>query len=440
MTKVLSSPALTYELFIDSINKFQAIIIGGGPAGFAAALQLCRQNKFTCAVYELRSCPSTLGGALGVPCNGSRLLARLGVYESLLARGAVTSHVTMHSKQGATLGSVDITSWSECKTGYPYLRVKRRYLMEQLLDEVEKEIGIDVHWGKNIASISQDDFSVQVTFVDGTKDTGDILLGCDGIHSDVRTMYVDPFTQPEYSGLASIFSVLTNPRFTDAIPIQDLNATLTADGLFAVTPSNSAANEVYWFFTEEVPMPDGGDNKDGWEERRQLTMEHFKTKLVHGALKEVDGEWGSFLKKLVVDSDSVKFYPIFRLPLSGHWFKGRVLLLGDAAHAMQPHAGQGVAMALEDVFLLSRLFQSLPVAMAQKSIRQVYTRFEELRRPRVAMFHKAAANGGEMRKRMPSWKLALFEKGVHAWAMGLQYVGIKSYGHVWKPGKSGLRH
>ena len=67
-------------------------------------------------------------------------------------------------------------------------------------------------------------------------------------------------------------------------------------------------------------------------------------------------------------------------------------------------------MALEDVFLLSRLFQSLPVATAQKSIRQVYTRFEELRRPRVAMFHKAAANGGEMRKRMPSWKLALFEK------------------------------
>ncbi|KAH7408845.1 hypothetical protein BKA64DRAFT_693054 [Cadophora sp. MPI-SDFR-AT-0126] len=334
----------------------KAIIIRGGPAGFAAALQLCRQNKFTCVVYELRSCPSTLGGAVGVPRNGSRLLARL----------AVTSDVTMHLKQGAILGRVDITSWSEFKTGYPYLRVR--------------------------------------------EDAGDILLGCDGIHFDVRTMYVDPFTQLEYSGLAFIFSVLTNPRFTDTTPIQDLNATLTADGLFAVIPSDSAANEVYWFFTEEVPMLDGGDSRDGWEARRKLAMEHFKDKLVHGALRQVEGEWGSFLKKLVIDSESVKFYPIFRLPLSSNWFKGRALLLGDAAHAMQPHAGQGVAMALEDVFLLSRLFQSLPVTSAQKSIRQVYTRFEELRRPRVEMYHKAAANGGEMRKRMPSWKLALFEK------------------------------
>ncbi|PVH73997.1 FAD/NAD(P)-binding domain-containing protein [Cadophora sp. DSE1049] len=322
----------------------------GGPAGFAAALQLCPQNKFICAVYELRSCPSTLGGALGVPCNGSRLLVRLGVYESLLTRGAVT----MHSKQGATFGSVDIA--------------KRRYLMEQLLDEVEKEVGICVQLGKKVASISQDEFSVQVTFVDGTKDTGDILLGCDGIHLDVQTMYIDPFTQPEYSGLASIFSVLTHPRLTNTTPIQDLNATLTADGLFAVIPSDSAANEVCWFFTEE-------------------------TKLVHGALQEFGGEWGSFLKKLFIDSDS-----------------GRVLLLGDAAPAMQPYAGQGAAMALEDVFLLSRLFQSLPISGAQKSIRQSYKRFEELRRPRVKMFHKAAANSGELRKRMPSWNLALFEK------------------------------
>jgi 2-polyprenyl-6-methoxyphenol hydroxylase-like FAD-dependent oxidoreductase len=54
----------------------------------------------------------------------------------------------------------------------------------------------------------------------------------------------------------------------------------------------------------------------------------------------------------------VKFFPIFRLPLGGKWAGGRRLLLGDAAHAMQPHSGQGVSMALHDPFLLSRLLEA----------------------------------------------------------------------------------
>lgn len=371
----------------------------------------------------------TLGGAIGIPCNGSRLLARLGVYEPLLARGAIISDIVMHSSHGVDLGTVDITKWSENKTGYPYLRVKRKCLVEQLLEEAEKEPGIEIHWGKKLVEILEGTNSVSVRFQDDSIDAADMLLGCDGIHSVVRSTYVDPVTKPEYSGLSSMFSLVANKQNIPGItPIQSLHATLTADGLFAVTPSETAKNELYWFFTEEVPIPEGDNARDGWEEKGKHAMASFKTKLVDGVLKDVGGDWGTFLKALVSSSDTVKFYPVFRLPLGRNWHKGRCLLLGDAGHAMQPHAGQGVSMALEDVFLLSRLLQSSSTFAKPKSTTEIFTRFEQLRKPRVEKFYKTAASSGQNRKRMPPWKLALFEQAcLHGlWVFNL--LGLNKMG------------
>lgn len=89
--------------------------------------------------------------------------------------------------------------------------------------------------------------------------------------------------------------------------------------------------------------------------------------------------------RVVNQTQVVKFYSVFRLPLRGRWLRGRCLLIGEAAHAMQPHASQGVLMALEDVFLLSQLLHK-----SDYSLDDVFRVYDEKRRPRVNEMHKTA--------------------------------------------------
>jgi 2-polyprenyl-6-methoxyphenol hydroxylase-like FAD-dependent oxidoreductase len=371
----------------------KVLIIGAGPAGLAAALQISQSSGILFAVYEIRTEPTTLGGSIGIPSNGLRLLQRMGVYEELLARGSKSSTTMLHSSQGTDLGGIDMVSWSEKKTGFGYLRIKRTDLVDVLTDATQKR-GIPIYYGKQVVAIEEGDQGVTVTFSDGTADTGDLLLGCDGIHSRVRTLYVDPKVVPEYTGISTIYSLLPTADLPPlATSVTCINATLTPDGMFALMPCTASGDTLFWFFSHEVPMPSTGNTRDGWEEKNKEEVERFKSTILE-VLKDAKGEWGALLKDVVRLTGVVKFYPIFRLPLGGNWSNGRCLLLGDAAHAMQPHAGQGVSMAVEDVFLLSRL-----LATPSLSLSDVFEKFDGIRRPRLEKFFKLAARNAESRKR-----------------------------------------
>ncbi|KAL5596841.1 uncharacterized protein BROUX77_006789 [Berkeleyomyces rouxiae] len=97
--------------------------------------------------------------------------------------------------------------------------------------------------------------------------------------------------------------------------------------------------------------------RDGWEERGKQEVENWKSTL-HGLLGDDDSEWMTTLRATVNKADVIKFYPIYKVPPGRAWSRGRCLVIGDAAHAMPPHSSQGFSMALEDVFLFSKLLQS----------------------------------------------------------------------------------
>ncbi|GIC87509.1 FAD-dependent oxidoreductase [Aspergillus udagawae] len=389
-----------------NVNTFQAIIIGAGPAGLAAALRLQQYNHISVVVYEIRPEPTTLGGAIGIPSNGLRLLHRLGLYEALRARGSETSNLVLHAVKGNALGTADLTSWSKEKTGFGYLRIRRTSLMEVFYDAA-KEADIPIHHHKRLVGIAENSEGVTVTFEDGTSDTGDVLLGCDGIHSAVRKLYVDPDMSPEYSGISNIFSLLPTSTLPPAASALDgLNATLTTDGLLALSPCTPAGEMIYWFFSRQLEMPPGGDSRDGWEERGKQEVENLKSTLLE-LLKDSKGEWGRLLKEVIRQTEVVKFYPVFRMRLGGKWSRGRCLILGDAAHAMQPHASQGVSMALEDVFLLSRLLE-----VPGRSLDDVFALYDQKRRPRTDEMTRTAERNGNVRKKTDPWRLWLQECAV----------------------------
>lgn len=353
-----------------------------------------------------------------------RLLYRLGVYEKILARGYSGSNLTLHSLQGNTIGSQDLVGYARDQIGFGYVRIKRTDLVDVLLQAV-KDAGISIHFNKRVTHIGDGPDSVSVTFKDGSTDTADILLGCDGIHSFVRRSWVDPEQTSEYSGLSGIGSVIPgsslDPKTT--AQISGLEATMTEEGMFAVTRCTDSTDDLYWFFTKEVAIPGSGD-RDGWEVQSQEEVNGFKDSLL-GILESAQDQWGNTLREIISKTSVVKFYPIHRLPPGGTWSKGRCILVGDAAHAMSPHAGQGVSMALEDLFLLSRLLED-----HSRSLDQVRGKYEEIRRPRVDEISKMATQNGNSRKKTGPWGLWLKESLASvalniSWAIGLERLGFK---------------
>ncbi|KAL4990769.1 hypothetical protein BDW68DRAFT_194059 [Aspergillus falconensis] len=378
----------------------KAIIIGAGPAGLSAALRLHQTTNIKPIIYELRPRPTTLGGAIGVAANGLRLFDRLGVYESLSKRGSSRSDFAIYSLNGGQLGGLsDFAAATRAETGYGYLRIKRADVVDVLLEAVRKA-GIPVHFGRKISEIEDngggEGAGVGVRFEDGLTDSADMLMGCDGIHSAVRRLYVDPGLKPEYSGLSGLFSTIPAARLSSSVTSQltGLNVTLTEKGMFMAAPCTAGKDEIYWGFQREIPVPDPQGDRDGWEVRGQQEVNGFKNSL-HEILASGDGDWTDALRQLVDATDVMKFYPIYRLPLGGTWSRGRCLLLGDAAHATQPHAGQGVSLAVEDVFLVSRL-----LAEPTRSVEEAYALFQQIRRPRVAEIHQTAAQNAGARKKV----------------------------------------
>ncbi|KAJ5587409.1 uncharacterized protein N7459_003174 [Penicillium hispanicum] len=402
----------------------KAIIIGAGPAGLAAALRLHQQTDVTCTLYELRPEPTTLGGAVGILPNGLRLMHRLGVYDAATTRGASGRNLTLHSLQGHIVSSQDYVGWAREQTGFGYMRIKRSDLVDVLLDAVNKA-AIPIRFGKHLTRITEDVDEVRVEFADGSTDAADMLLGCDGIHSFVRRSYVDPALVSEYSGIAGLASIIPSKDLSSETTRQilGLEATHTEDGVLAVNPCTANRDEMYFFLSREVALPDSGDSRDGWEAHGKEEVDGFKA-MVGGMLESARGEWGDALRDLVANTSVLKFYPVYRLPPGGTWSKGRCVLVGDAAHAMSPHAGQGVSMALEDVFLLSRLLED-----RDRPLREVFEKYDQIRRPRVNEIFAMAAQNGKARRKTTPWGLWFREFGMSMamnlmWAVGLDKRGF----------------
>lgn len=400
-SKHTSRYVVTYVL-----NVVKVIIIGAGPAGLLAALRLTLKNKLSVTVYEIRPEPATLGGAVGIPSNGLRVLDRLGVYTELAACGSITPNIAVHSVAGRDIGKKSTAAYSEAQTGFGYLRIRRTDLVDVLFRAV-KRAEVTVNFGMRLAGIEEDHKTVKAIFEDGTVDSADFMLGCDGIHSSVRHLYVDPSAEPEYTGISNIYSLVeTSSLPKTSSDLADLNVTLTQDGLFAVSACTPDKDMAYWFFSREVSLPAFEDCRDGWEQRGKKEIDGMKSLLLQ-LLGDSQEEWTCFLRDTLAKSTALRFYPIYHVPLKQKWSRGRCLLLGDAAHAMPPHVSQGTSMAAEDVALLSNLLSSGAVS----SIEDLVNKYEATRRPRTTMMMKAAVRSGDVRKKVDPWRLRANEIG-----------------------------
>jgi salicylate hydroxylase len=293
------------------------IIIGGGISGASSALTLS-QLGIQCSLYELRDQPATIGGSINLTPNAISLLESIGVE---LKHGCKVDVIDVYSiTTGYRLGEVSFR-----RSGHS-LRIMREHLQGALLEAV-KAAGIPTYYGSKLKSIEDASDSAKITavFSDGRRAHADFILGCDGVHSAVRTVHIEPDRRPIYTGVAAAYAVVD----ADGVPaIHFKSSAANAGRSGTLITSFIEENRKKIFLSAGMQAPEERD-REGWKSRGQdheATMEE-----VHRRYKD------SVIPSIIPLIEKVKefiFYPIYKLGPEGTWSKGRVLLLGDAAHGV----------------------------------------------------------------------------------------------------------
>ena len=300
------------------------VIIGGGIAGVASAIALTRLNKISCSIYEIRPEPSTIGGAVNLTPNALRYLEHLGVLARLLLKGCEVRHIDVISQRtGQKLGAVNFDNLPKFKQRA--LRVLRSDLLQVLLEALEEE-GVKVQYGKRIESTKQLADRIEATFEDGTKVDGDILLGCDGIHSSVRMKFVQADRKPLYSGIAVAYGLLDATGISEHLQFDETAAHAGRYGTFLTSYCNADKSRLYVAAVMETK--DVG-SREGWAVKGK-DQEVVKDEIV----RRFSGSSMPYLEDMIKKVESFILYPVYKLTPGGRWSAENIMLLGDAAHAV----------------------------------------------------------------------------------------------------------
>jgi salicylate hydroxylase len=295
-----------------------ALIIGGGIAGCVAALTLSKLG-IKCTVYELRDVPATIGGAVNLTPNGLRILESLEVEISGCPVDAIELF-SLHT--GSKVGELGFRGPSG-----PSKRVERRILQKGLLEAVERA-GVKVLYGAKLVGIKEleGEETVAVAFEDGRTDEGDFVVGCDGMYSAVRMSYVEPERKPIYTGVCTAYSTVDKAGIKSDVHFQQTAVNVSRFGALMTSYTDPARTKVY---LAAVMQTEEQGSKEGWKARgsdREKTLEEIQRRYAECAFP--------CLPELIAKVEDWIFYPVCRLEPGGKWSRGRVIILGDAAHGV----------------------------------------------------------------------------------------------------------
>ncbi|XDG06244.1 hypothetical protein ABKA04_005859 [Annulohypoxylon sp. FPYF3050] len=328
-------------------------IIGGGLAGLTLALAL-HDLDIPSTVYEARSEDFDQGGGVMLSPNALRVLDSVGVYERI--RDKSLQFDVLSFKDGRDKTTDEYYFGSEKLYGYQAIRIMRK----ELLDEVKKmleERQIPIHYDSKLATITADGpDKVDFTFANGQTGSAPLLIGADGIHSTVRGTFL-PQIKPIYAGFMGINSVVDRSKLR--IPKgYKLPATVMAKpGAFLLVPQKPDGSELFVGSQRRFAELDSA----GWE---ALRMDKQK---LYDMLQENKADWPDVVQSAleVVPVDRMGFWAFYGIPPLASWLSEskRIILVGDAAHAIPPTAGQGANQAFEDVRALATLLSKLSPAV-----------------------------------------------------------------------------
>ncbi|MCQ6557710.1 FAD-dependent monooxygenase [Paenibacillus mendelii] len=351
-----------------SIDK-TAIVIGAGIGGLSAAIAL-QQIGWQVKIFDKASKLSDVGAGIVLAANAMKALDRLGAAEQARSRGAAVGKAEVRTWNGRLIVDLPTSRQAE-RYGTPGYLIHRGELQQVLLQQLLP--GTDVKLGCELISWEMDGPYVSASFEDGSKSTGALLIGADGVRSVVRERLFGPEAL-RYSGFTALRGIAA---YEDKRYGAELGGGFEAWGpgkRFGF--SHLGQGRVFWFAALNSP-PDALVEQGM---RKQAALNHFK-----GWYKPIEAVIEA------TEETAVLSHPIYdRKPLSS-WSVGCVTLLGDAAHPMLPNLGQGGAQAMEDAVVLGRCLKKMP-----SDIQAALAMYERLRIGRTTKMVRQSRRMGRL--------------------------------------------
>ncbi|WP_049574221.1 FAD-dependent oxidoreductase [Nonomuraea sp. SBT364] len=332
-----------------------ALVIGGGVAGPVAAMAL-RRAGIDAAVYE--AYPATadgVGGSLAIAPNGLAALRAVGAEDAVLAVSRPMPGMVMAIGRRRTA--------IPPLPGVPALRLLWRADLHRALHERAVSEGVPIEHGRRLVAVDETGSGVVARFADGTTAAADILVGADGVHSTVRSL-IDPAAPgPRYTGLLGFES-------SAGLDVPEDDGTIVYSfgrrGFYLYRRHPGGGTEWGANLPQERPLTPA-------EARAVPAAEWLR---VLAGVHAGDDPGAELIRTTSPDRlqvlGSLKIMP--SLP---HWHRGRMVLVGDAAHAPSNSSGQGASLAIESAVQLARCLRDLP------GPGPAFEAYERLRRPRV---------------------------------------------------------
>jgi salicylate hydroxylase len=348
------------------MTKSRIAIVGGGIGGLFAANALIAEG-FPVSVYEQAPALGEIGAGVLITPNSARHLRRAGLEQQIEKWGARIGPGSQYFRDdGTPIASVRVTDSAGWNAVFG---MHRADLVDILAGGLPKDI---IHTGHRCTGFEQDRDGARLRFANGTSAEADIVVAADGIHSELRK-YAAPPSQPVFSGSAAYRGTVPHDRVPDW-PTDRWLMWLGKHKHFLVFPLRAGKLINFVGFT-----PADQAIKESWSAPGDPDM-----------LRQEFAGWDPRIEGLLRQVQATLRWALYDRDPLPCWTKDRLTLLGDAAHPMLPHLGQGANQSIEDGMTLATMLARADASNTGAALHA----YERLRRERVAQVQSGARKNG----------------------------------------------
>ena len=402
-----------------SKNPLQILIAGGGIGGLSAGIA-CADKGHLVRLYERSAQVSEAGAGIQLGPNATRVLADWGVLPAIKALAVQPTHLRIRDTQrGSQLGQLALGARAEQRYGAPYLTVHRADLHRTLYAHLKQKTNVFLHEGREVATLSDElNEGVTVGFTDGQIVQGDVMIGADGLWSRTRALTFSDGS-PAATGHVAYRSLIPTASLPESLQTSVVTVWLGPHVHIVQYPvrGGDAMNVVV--IASGEPLTDA----TGWSNA-------VDSKRVMRAVGTACSPLGELLEAVEHTEQGWMAWQLFDRPPvtdASALCRGRIALMGDAAHPMRPYLAQGAGMAIEDAQVLAQVLTS-DAAMVGHGL----MRYARLRHERVARVQRKAIENGEI----------FHATGLTRWGrdIAMQLLGSRLLDQPWLYGERLVSH